>query len=104
DLAGRACHGADAGALPVVQHIDDHVEEVVVGHLEGDLAGRGRRDGLGARFAVPPAGGRGAEQGGERRCAKTACGDAAHRSHGRSLETTYHETRALATLSMASHV
>src|SRR5204862_300589 len=104
DLARRTRHRADAGALPVVHHIDDHVEEVVVGDLEGDFAGRRGYDGLGARFAVPPAGGSGAEQGGERRCAKTACGDAAHRGHGRSLETTYHETRALATLSIASHV
>src|SRR2546430_4127574 len=43
DLAGRARHGADAGALPVVQHIDDHVEEVVVSDLEGDFASRGDR-------------------------------------------------------------
>src|SRR5256885_13713298 len=59
DLARRARHRADAGALPVVHHIDHHVEEVVVRDLEGDLAGRGRRDRLRARLAVPPAGGRG---------------------------------------------
>ena len=103
DLAGRACHRADAGALPVVQHIHDHVEEVVVGHLEGDLAGRRRHDALGARFAVPPAGGRHAQQGGERR-AEAACGDTARLGHGPSRATSYHEAPALATLSIASHV
>jgi len=55
-LRRRARDGADARALAVVDHVDRDVEEVVVGHPQGNLALRDLEVACVHRLAMPPAG------------------------------------------------